>query len=209
MKKKYILFSLIISFLLVTNINANSKIEVTLNKCVDGDTAWFNMNGEKIKTRFLAIDTPESTNQIEEYGKEASEYVCDLLTTASKIELEYDDASDKTDKYDRHLVWVFVDNELLQEKIVKEGLAEVKYVYGDYKYLDDVNEALDYAKTNKLNIWSDSEESTNQYDYIIVLIGGIVIIVVCIFNKKSRKKVINKTKRKAIKAFENSLKNIK
>lgn len=209
MKKKYILFSLIISFLMITNVGASSKVEVTLNKCVDGDTAWFNMNGEKIKTRFLAIDTPESTNQIEEYGKEASEYVCDLLTTASKIELEYDDASDKTDKYDRHLVWVFVDNELLQEKIVKEGLAEVKYVYGDYKYLDDVNEALDYAKTNKLNIWSDSEESTNQYDYIIVLIGGIVIIVVCIFNKKSRKKVINKTKRKAIKAFENSLKNIK
>ena len=209
MKKKYILFSLIISFLMITNVGASSKVEVTLNKCVDGDTAWFNMNVEKIKTRFLAIDTPESTNQIEEYGKEASEYVCDLLTTASKIELEYDDASDKTDKYDRHLVWVFVDNELLQEKIVKEGLAEVKYVYGDYKYLDDVNEALDYAKTNKLNIWSDSEESTNQYDYIIVLIGGIVIIVVCIFNKKSRKKVINKTKRKAIKAFENSLKNIK
>lgn len=209
MKKKYILFSLIISFLLISNVKANSKIEVTLNKCVDGDTAWFNMNGEKIKARFLAIDTPESTNQIEEYGKEASEYVCNLLTNASKIELEYDDASDKEDKYDRHLVWIFVDGELLQEKVVKEGLAEVKYVYGDYKYLDDINEALDKAKENKLNIWSNSEETTSEYDYIIVIIGIVVIIILFIFNQKSRKKIISKTKRKAIKAFENSLKNIK
>lgn len=208
MKKKYILFSLIISFLLITNVSANSKIEVTLNKCVDGDTAWFNMNGKKIKTRFLAIDTPESTNKIEEYGKEASDYVCSLLTNASKIELEYDDVSDKQDKYDRYLVWVFVDGKLLQEMIVKEGLAEIKYIYGDYKYLDNVNNALDEAKKNKRNLWSN-EETINTYDYIIVIIGIVIIIIAFTFNKKFRKKIVNKTKKKAVKAFEDSLKKIK
>lgn len=208
MKKKYILFSLIISFLLITKVSANSKIEVTLNKCVDGDTAWFNMNGKKIKTRFLAIDTPESTNKIEEYGKEASDYVCSLLTNASKIELEYDDVSDKQDKYDRYLVWVFVDGKLLQEMIVKEGLAEIKYIYGDYKYLDNVNNALDEAKKNKRNLWSN-EETINTYDYIIVIIGIVIIIIAFTFNKKFRKKIVNKTKKKAVKAFEDSLKKIK
>ena len=34
------IFGLVISFLFIVNVNA-SKLEVTLDKCVDGDTAWF------------------------------------------------------------------------------------------------------------------------------------------------------------------------
>ena len=85
----------LIIFILFFCINVNAKEIVTLNKCVDGDTAWFNINGEKIKARFLAIDTPESTNKIEPYGKEASEFTCNLLKNAKKIEIEYDENSDK------------------------------------------------------------------------------------------------------------------
>ena len=55
-------------------IEPGKRFEVTLDKCVDGDTAWFNVDGKKTKVRFLYIDTPESTNEIEPYGKEASEY---------------------------------------------------------------------------------------------------------------------------------------
>ena len=55
------------------NVFAFEKQEVTLDKCVDGDTAWFILDGNKIKARFLAIDTPESTTKVEEYGKEANE----------------------------------------------------------------------------------------------------------------------------------------
>lgn len=207
MRKKYILLSFIIYFLLITNVTASAKVEVTLNKCVDGDTAWFNMNDEKIKARFLAIDTPESTNQIEEYGKEASQYVCNLLMNASKIELEYDDTSDKQDKYHRHLVWVFIDDKLLQELIVKNGFAEVKYIYGDYKYLDQVNEALEYAKENKLNLWNNNK--VYDINYIIVTIGIIIIILIFIFSEKGRKKIIKQSKseiKKILKKLSNNLK---
>ena len=62
MKKSLIIILLII---IPFNVYAYEKETVTLNKCVDGDTAWFNLNEEKIKARFLAIDTPESTNKIE------------------------------------------------------------------------------------------------------------------------------------------------
>ena len=88
-----IIFGIIISLLFITNAEASEKIEVTLSKCVDGDTAWFILDGEEIKTRFLAIDTPESTNEIEPFGKEASNYTCDLLTNANKIEIEYDETA--------------------------------------------------------------------------------------------------------------------
>ena len=42
---------------------------VTLDKCVDGDTAWFKISGERVKSRFLYIDTPESTNKKDETVK--------------------------------------------------------------------------------------------------------------------------------------------
>jgi len=64
--------------------------------------------------------------------------VCDALTNAKTIELEYDDGSDETDKYGRTLAWVYADGKLLQRELVKQGLAEVKYIYGDYAYTDEL-----------------------------------------------------------------------
>ena len=189
---KKILFILLFT-LSINIVNADNKIEVTLNKCVDGDTAWFNLDNKVIKTRFLAIDTPESTNKKEEFGEDASEYTCNLLTNASKIEIEYDPNSEKQDKYERHLVWVFIDNKLLQDLIIKEGLAEVAYLYGDYKYTDILNNSELLAKTNKLGIWQDS-----NYDLYLVLgiIILVIVIIICIFNQKFRNKVFKKLKSK-------------
>lgn len=187
-----IIFGIIISLLFITNAEASEKIEVTLSKCVDGDTAWFILDGEEIKTRFLAIDTPESTNEIEPFGKEASNYTCDLLTNANKIEIEYDENSDKLDKYDRHLVWVFVDDKLLQDLIIQQGLGQVDYIYGDYKYLTTLEASELIAKNNQVGMWQD----TSYHTYYII--GGIVliiIIIVCIFSKRIRKKVFRKAKK--------------
>ena len=187
-----IVFSIIVSLLFMVNVNAQ-KLEVNLDKCVDGDTAWFYLNGEEIKARFLAIDTPESTNKIEPFGKEASNFTCNLLTNASKIELEYDDNSDKLDKYDRHLVWVFVDDELLQNLIIKEGLGEVAYLYDDYKYTNILEASELIAKANKIGMWQE----TNDYLYVILGIGIFtIVLIISIFNKKVRKKFIKKILKK-------------
>jgi len=186
---KKIIF-VILCFLLINNVEA--KEIVTLNKCVDGDTAWFNFNNEVIKARFLAIDTPESTNTIEAYGKEASEFTCNLLTNSNKIEIEYDENSDQKDKYERHLVWVFVDDLLLQDLIIKEGLAEVDYIYDDYKYTNILESSQLIAKNNKIGIW---QTDNNSPLFLIIIIT--IIILGCCFSKKIKNKVTNKIKSKA------------
>ena len=138
-------------------IEPGERFEVTLNECVDGDTAWFNIDGEKTKVRFLYIDTPESTNTIEAYGQDASDYVKSQLTNANKIELELNEDGDTTDKYDRLLAWVFVDNELLQEKIAVNGYCEKFYDYGyDYTYKNIIIEADHQAQSNKVGIYTAS-----------------------------------------------------
>jgi len=188
--KKTLLF--IFTFFIFNNTVFANKIEVKLDKCVDGDTAWFILDNETIKTRFLAIDTPESTNEIEEYGIEASEYTCNLLSTAKKIEIEYDSNSDKLDKYDRHLVWVFVDNILLQEKILEKGYASIEYIYGDYKYLDNLYKIEKEAKDNNVGIWNN-EVNTN---YTFLIIGLIIITLIFLISKKGRKKIYELIKKK-------------
>ena len=147
---------IVFGYMFITNYN--NKINIILDSCVDGDTAWFIADGKRIKVRLLGIDTPESTNYIEEYGELASSYTCDKLSSASDIYIELDNNSDKYDKYGRLLGYIFIDGDNLGSLLLANGLAEVKYVYGNYKYLDEFCDIQYKAYNNKLNIW-------NSYDY--------------------------------------------
>lgn len=165
MKKITNLIIMFISIFLFTGVVEAKKITVKFNSCVDGDTAKFTYKNEIITARFLAIDTPETkhpTKGVEPWGKEASDYTCDKLTNASKISLEYDSNSDETDKYSRHLVWVWVDNQLLQKELIDLGYAKVAYLYGDYKYTSELKEAEKVATKNKVGIWSDEEKEVSN-----------------------------------------------
>lgn len=214
MKKVFLLIFLFIIGLV--GVNAKT-IKVEFGDCVDGDTAKFIYKNEKITARFLAIDTPETvhpTKEVEEFGKEASDYTCRKLKNAKEIKLEYDEDSDEKDKYDRHLVWVFVDGQLLQKKLVSKGYASVAYLYGDYKYTEELEKVEQDAEEQKLGIWSidqsdeNSKEETiiqedstiqeenvskKNYKEIIMLIG--IVVILCIFSTKARKKVKNKIKK--------------
>lgn len=124
--------------------------EATLSKCIDGDTAVLIVDGNKESVRFLAIDAPES---VDPYGKEASDYTCNLLENANEIKVEIEEKSQK-DKYNRLLAWVWIDSELIQLMLVENGLSKVKYLYNDYKYTDLLIDAQKEAKSKKIGIWN-------------------------------------------------------
>lgn len=139
------------------DIIKDDRFTVTLDRSVDGDTAWFFIDGQSVKVRFLYIDTPESTNQIEPYGQQASLYVAKMLENAKTIELELNPDGDEYDKYDRLLAWVFVDGELLQKKIASEGYCEKFYDYGyDYTYKNEIIQADLQARHDNKGIYSQS-----------------------------------------------------
>ena len=170
MKKifKFIIGILILVLIIILTFNSyyNDRIEIQLIDCIDGDTAWFRVNDKKEKVRFLGIDTPESVHPngiVEDYGKEASDYTCNILKSATKIELEYDIKSDEYDKYGRLLAWIFVDNNNLSELLLSKGYAEVNYIYNDYKYLDNLCIVQYNAYQNKLGIWNSSNNYESNY----------------------------------------------
>lgn len=156
------IFVILLFLLLPLPVIAEEKTQVLFNECVDGDTAKFIMNKKEVKVRFLGIDTPEmaSSNKKEEpYAREARNYTCRKLMRSKIIELEFDKKSDKKDKYNRYLAWVFCDGDLLQEKIVLNGYAEVKYLNGDYKYASIIKNAEIKAKEKKKGIYSSVDTS--------------------------------------------------
>lgn len=130
------------------------------NKTFDLERSLYNLKDTKvINCIFKGVNDGES-----------------VLKEAKNIELEYDSNSDKQDKYDRHLVWVFIDDKLLQEEVIKEGLAEVAYLYDEYKYTDRLIQAQDEAKKEGKNLWME-EETTPDYIIIIILTLAIIAFI--------------------------------
>ena len=150
---------------------SSDKEVVELVKCVDGDTATFKIDGKNKKVRFLGIDTPESVHpykEVEEYGKDASEYTCNILKNANTIELSYENNLSKTDKYGRILAWVWADNEKKKKKLISIGYAEVKYIYANNSKLDLLYKAEKKAQDEKIGIWTDYQEPiSNKKTYKI------------------------------------------
>ena len=156
---------LIFSFLLPIIVFANTKEKVKFVKCVDGDTAKFERNNKVFILRFLAVNTPETKSPkkgVEFYGKEASNYTCNKLKEAKTIEIEYDNQSDRKDRYNRNLGWVFLDDKLLQKDLVENGYAKVDYIYGKYKYVDELKELEKKAKNSKKGLWQKENTKTNK-----------------------------------------------
>lgn len=161
------IISIIVVVFLYCDSNKYYRDSVSLVECVDGDTAWFMVHGKKVKVRLLGIDAPEIAHEDKEaeyYGEEAKNTMCRILNEAINISFEYDSKSDLYDKYQRLLVWVFVDDELLNEILVRDGYASVKYIYQEYRYVDRLCMAQEKAYQQMLGIWRQSLNSySNNY----------------------------------------------
>ena len=194
--RRFLIF-LFLFFSVIGNVDALEKEEVLFDSCVDGDTAKFIIDDEVKSVRFLAIDTPETvhpTKGEQPYGKEASDFTCNSLKKAKKIVLEYEEGN-KIDKYDRILAWVWIDDVLLQDELIKLGYAEVAYLYDDYKYTSLLKDHQAIAEANLLGIWNNEVHEEQTPIYVIILLIVIVVIIMMI-SPKYRRKIKNKIKRK-------------
>lgn len=163
--------------------------QVTLAQTVDGDTAHFNTtstdsNGETyLKARFYGIDTPESTGQVQPYGKKASAYTKSILTEAnangtivvSSAQSSYGTPNpDSTGSRYVSLIWVSLDTKnapydelvLLNLMIVEYGYSWVKNVADMPDYANTFYAAETQATNYKLNLFSGEDDPDYNYgDY--------------------------------------------
>ena len=65
------------------------------------------------------------------------------------------------------LAWVFVDGKNISELLLMNGYARVRYVYGDYQYIDSLCLKQEEAYNKKLGIWKIYEEKEYQNNYCL------------------------------------------
>ena len=152
--------------------NGYKQEEVTVKQFIDGDTVHFHSKeipGGVLKARFLAVNTPESTGKIEEFGKTAAAFTKEKLAAAESIIVESD-----TNKWDadstggRYLVWIWYktkdasDYRNLNIELLQNGLAIASSSFNN-RYGTTCAAAIDQAKAQKLNVHSGQKDPNFFY----------------------------------------------
>lgn len=126
-----------------------------IKKFVDGDTFWVDDGSVKgLKIRLIGVDTPETVDPrkpVEFYGKEASNYVKNILT-GKKVRLEFDIG--RFDRYGRTLAYVYLkDGTFLNADLIEKGYGKVMTVPPNVKYSEKFLELERKARENNIGLW--------------------------------------------------------
>lgn len=150
-----------------SDVDFSTMEKVTVVRVVDGDTYVVNLDGEETKVRLIGVDTPESVapdsytektgKENTDFGKEVSDYMKEQIKEGDVLFLEFDVS--KYDKYNRVLAYAyFPDGEMIQEKLLKEGKAQVMTVQPNSLYSKRFLEIQQKARDEGVGMWADMDK---------------------------------------------------
>ena len=155
--------------------------EVELYSGIDGDTSHFRQKDfpreELVKSRYYGIDTPESTGDVEPYGKKASKFTTGkleaaktIVVTSTVIDRYATPELDSTQTRYLSLVWVsdkencpYNELVLLNLWVVQEGLSLVKNLDKFPEFKETFMAANQQARDFKLMLFSGKPD--DEYNY--------------------------------------------
>ena len=129
---------------------------------VDGDTAHILIDGTTEKVRFIGIDTPESTREVEPYGEVASAYTHGLLDNRT-VWVETD--AELRDRYGRLLAYIWLEkptaasekevrSKMLNARLLLDGYAQVYTFPPNVRYADAFVRCQREARSSGAGLWS-------------------------------------------------------
>jgi len=151
MKTKY-LGSILVLFLLTLAFGCVAPAAPLVTRVIDGDTIEVDIDGTIYKVRYIGLDAPELDDKQPEYcalAQEATRYNRQLVE-GKTIRLEKDIS--ETDKYERLLRYVYVDDIFVNAELVRQGLAWAKVYEPDTKYQDIIEKAEAEARKDKIGL---------------------------------------------------------
>ncbi len=157
-------------FLYLFSGNLGEK-EALVIDVIDGDTVVaVTEEGEKETVRYLLIDTPELHHPRrgeEELGREAKAFNASLVA-GRKVRFELD--AEKRDRYGRLLAYAWIEEKgeekMVNEMLVKEGLALPYFIPPNGKYLDRISEAAKRAKVRNVGLWKIARKRVYTPDQV-------------------------------------------
>jgi micrococcal nuclease len=144
-------------------------------RTVDGDTAHFMVNGTETVVRFLYVNAEET------HGAEATDFglatvpLVDRMLRSSRLQIAPQRATNgrpMQDAFGRTLALVFANDELVQTRIVREGLSAYYTQFGCANapvHLSLLNAEAE-ARANRRGIWAPGHP-TNYADVFMRWFG--------------------------------------
>ncbi len=144
-----------------------TKYNARCIRVIDGDTieAVFigkdspYENSQKFKIRLIGCNTPElniKKNIGPEYWAEEASLFTKHELENRYIQLSFDDISDKKDKYNRLLCYVWVDEFCFNKILIESGNARFYPNFNfNSKMMNTFSLAEEYAMTNRMGMWKN------------------------------------------------------
>jgi micrococcal nuclease len=127
---------------------------VTVTGVIDGDTIRVRLDGRDQRVRLIGVNTPEVDwygGRTECYGSEAALYARHRLLGRS-VRLRFD--TRRLDPYGRVLAYVYVDRELFNLTLVRNGYAEADPIPPDTRMASVFSRAERGARNMGTGMWS-------------------------------------------------------
>jgi micrococcal nuclease len=128
-------------------------------RVVDGDTFVIVVDGGKDRVRLIGANTPETVKPdwpVEPWGPEASQFTKEFLA-GGEVRLEFD--GQPRDKYERILAYVWVGDRMLNEELIRAGLAHAEMQYHYSRAMKTrFRRAEEEARRARRGIWSKESE---------------------------------------------------
>lgn len=121
--------------------------EARLLTIIDGDSLRVEYQGRSHEVRLIGIDTPEWR---QEYSVEAKAYALNFCYDKS-MRLEFD--TEKKDRYGRELAYVYCDDQMLNENLVRVGLALAVGVRPNTRYYSYFKRLEKQARKDRRGFW--------------------------------------------------------
>jgi micrococcal nuclease len=126
-------------------------------RVVDGDTLLL---ANRARVRLIGVDSPEAVrpdHPVESWGREATQFSQAFVRDArNRVRLELD--RERKDRFDRFLAYVWADDRLLNEELIRAGLARARTEFSYSQAMKRRFRAAEAeARQNRRGIWSDAE----------------------------------------------------
>lgn len=155
-------------FVNLQTVMAADRIPATVVKVYDGDTLLCRFDGREEKVRLIGVDCPESSDnskhrrderldcchnsdELIEHGKKAKEFTEHFAGVGKMVELELD--VQERDVYGRVLAYVWVDGDMLNSALLREGHAKLMTVPPNVKRSKYFYKLQKEAQDKKVGVW--------------------------------------------------------
>lgn len=128
----------------------------TVVSVVDGDTIHVDLNGETVIVRYIGIDTPETVDPNRPdgcYGEQASARNKELVL-GKTVGLERDVS--ETDDFGRLLRYVWIDRQMVNALLVRDGYAQSSTYPPDVKHQNVFLELQTEAREAGRGLWGEA-----------------------------------------------------